>query len=83
MENNKPKFNIGDKVFVIDNNKLEKKIVFGIYTLFESEPGYSSKKPPKFKGFKYFFEIADSNKGYSWFDEKDVFRTKEELIASL
>lgn len=82
MENNKSKFNIGEKVFYLKDNLMKQEIILGIFSCFDGNLGYSNKKV-KFVEFRYFFEMKVDPYQYGWVSEIKLFKTKEKLIESL
>lgn len=71
-------------MFLLKENKAIEEKVMGVCALFEEDyKSWSDKKVPKFREFRYYFEIKSSIAQYNWIKGSDVFASKEELIASL
>ena len=66
------KCNIGDKVYCIRNNKVRIEKITGIILELDGN-------------FRYRISIMDNSclEDYTWFDQKDLFLTKEELIKDI
>lgn len=79
----KPKFNIGDAVFYLNDSQIKNSIVVGIFSCFDDDTSWDARKKPKLVQFKYHFQIRTETYAYGWISESKVFATKEELIASL
>ncbi len=67
------KFNVGDKVWLIENNSAIQKTINKVFT--ESGLKYTS------KGYKLNFTLKEQ--GENVYPEEELFSTKEELLASL
>ena len=68
----KPKYQIGDKVWRIYDAKAKEETIYGAVALKQ--------------GLGYYFEEEESIgnvESYKWFDENKLFPSKEELIKSL
>lgn len=76
----KPKFQVGDEVFVIDNHKIRQRTVSGV-SIVDKNQNYSIKT--KSYEIKYRVEMYGDHSYGFYVDEESVFATKEELIASL
>ena len=68
---NKPKFNLGDKVWFIENGKAIKQMVVAL--------GYVEKDI----NYRIRNEVSDTCSVGLYTTENQIFRTKEELIDSL
>jgi len=66
----KNKYSIGEYVFYIKEYKVEKERIIGIIYLSDDDQ------------CAYCFDVYPINKSI-WVLEEDIFKTKEELIASL
>lgn len=81
---NKPKYNIGDVVFYLDYEKLKQSTVTGIFKIHKKKHSkLSDKYTLIFKEYRYFLEPKEAVETYGWKREESVFRSKEELLASL
>ena len=70
----KTKFNIGDEVFYLDENKIKTKRIDSIqFDLYKDKSG----------GLRYRLEGFSKTGHWEYFKENELFSTKEELIASL
>ena len=73
---NKNKFNIGDKVFLIENNEIQSLYVYGLYLHFEGKLNffhmYALSETPECKKVPTY-----------WYTENRLFASKEELIKTL
>lgn len=68
------KYNIGDEVFYLDENKVNKKKIEVIeFNLFKDGSG----------GLKYKLEGYNKEGNWQYLKENELFPTKEELLASL
>lgn len=64
----KPKYQIGDSVFYLENNRLESREVTGIFKLSND--------------FKYCFDTHQIE-SYGWYNEDKIFFSVENLMESL
>lgn len=67
------KFDIGDEVFVMDQNKISRKTVTGICKVTVEDVPV----------FFYSFKISTLPEKFSWIREEEIFATKNELIAGI
>ena len=76
----KTKYNIGDKVYYLDNNKIKCTILEHGFTC-----GFSPFTPRKHTEINYIVEKQGGMKelNYIWKWEKELFKTKEDLLKSL
>jgi hypothetical protein len=72
----RPEYTIGDTVFLLDGNKIEGKTVRGVVAIYD----YDKKK---FSHFKYYLNVSNEVSTYDWKQAQSLFRSKEDLIASL
>lgn len=72
-----PKYNIGDKVFFIEYNKIVEASITGVFTRYTKDGG------DKIKDHVYFIEKKDRVDEYRWQNEVLLFTSREELIKSL
>ena len=73
---NKPKYQIGQKVWRIYASKCEEIEITGIHR-FELRDSWNIKK------IEFRYSKEDSAEKWSWIREDDLFPTKEDLIKSL
>jgi hypothetical protein len=79
-----PKYGIGDTVYVLLGDKVTTETVMGVVATFDSDlRRYDTKKVPKFREFRYFFDMKTSAESYGWIAESRLFTSKEELLAAL
>lgn len=80
----KPKFEVGQIVFVLRNNIIDEKRIEGILALYNENSRWNNKPENiRFQSYVYFFDKVKSVDSYSWIEENKVFLTKEELLKSL
>ncbi len=79
----KPKFNIEDKIFILDDGKVEEHTVLGIFAVHREENNVLNQRKNTFEKFKYCLKPLQTPDNWYWISEERIFKTKEELIASL
>lgn len=75
----KTKFNIGDELYYMNYTRPEKSIVTGISLFYGIDDHINKRKAPE-NGCLVLYVLKDK---YSEAEEKDLFRTKEELINNV
>lgn len=76
----KPKYEVGQEVFVVRRDELQKLTITGVITEFTKAEGSQVHK------FRYWFDREGSNPsvyGHQFVSEDKVFASKEEYVASL
>lgn len=81
----KPKYEIGQKVFFIDYATVEEKRITGVVlTQDKKKSVFTDKEKWIFSGFKYCFDnIEYGIPSGGWVKEEKLFLTKEDVLKSL
>lgn len=67
------KFNMGDSAFVMYNNKVVPILIMGVHYSLDKYTGETT----------YYYADISTDNGLERFKEKEVFKTKKELLESL
>jgi hypothetical protein len=81
MEIPKPSHSIGDKVFRIEDGKIVERTITGVVQLFRDVDRFND--PKELVRAVYFMDRKPDVKTWDWVAEKDLFTSREQLIASL
>jgi len=76
------KYKIGEKVWLMNNNKISEIMVTGVLKLSYGEYGEDRMWNPFYYAFRTTEGLTDFKES-KWFHEENIFPTKEELIKTL
>lgn len=75
-----PKFNIGQKVFFIKDNKMVEQEILGIFRLYDKSKYHDNHQ---FKEYVYSFIKSNEIERYDSVPESRAFETRDQLIDSI